>query len=678
MSSSTPDFKRLLNYSPLDTVVFDAETSLIRTDGTVEKIWCFGWLWWESVDDKLERRIVQMHWPNGITPDSLASLMNNVHTRAKIRGNASDIKLAHLSAILKEKPAAFHNAGFDKKLLDACNIQVPCYHDTMMVTYLTCPPAVMVENVGDEDKLQLYALKELGRRGICRSKDEPPDFTEFTEELLPYNRGDLEATADLVERLLPQIYADKMLLNCYVDIEMPAIEIALVMNRRGVHIPDDNLDKVTIDAELVVEKRLKTLHQYMPVLPNPNKPKTYIREKDPSDCVSFMDNWTWKDLGKLVYVGTKNRQVKYREIIEFNPNSPTHKIFALKRLFNWESPSKTKKGNPKVDKHALTKLQEDIQHPFVESLLEYSRYNKLLNNFLVPWKTNRDKANRIHPAFIAVGTATGRYSSRNPNFQNIPASIKEGIVAEPGNVIVYVDLSQAELRILAYYMALVVGDYQLWNVYARDEDVHNYNMELMELPKDKRVIAKRAIFLKIYKGGAGVFAQSCDISLAKAKYYLNKFDEVVPGIARLEQAVSAAIMQSKDGVIRTLGGRCIVYPQYQRYYNSYKYKYKKERAFRQYFNAIFQGGNFDITSRLIWEAYPYAVEAGGTPIVQVHDSGVFEVSKASAGWFADKLFSIFNRTDILEGLPIKGMPGIGSSWAEAEKDAKLNEDKAKV
>lgn len=671
------DFE-LLRTNPLDVVVVDFETTPIKKDGNVDKIWMIGWKWIE--DD--ERKCIQLSWPDGITPANLSSLINNVHSRAQIKKHPRDVKLSHLLYILKEKHPAFHNAGFDKRRLDELGIEVNRYIDTMMVAYLMAPPAVLLDNTGDEDNIRLYSLKELGNRGFCRPKlDAPETFEVFTEGLETYNEGDLDSALDIVQNLYPALIADKDLFNCFIEVEMPAIELAMVMSRRGVHIPDDKLDELILECESIIDRTELTLAKYLPIIPNPNKPKEFNRKKLARDVIDEYDKWGWDTLGKFLYVGTNRGKLQYREMIEFNPASSTHKRFALRHLFNWESDRKSRKtGEPTVDKHALTKLGEEVNHPFVDALLENSTYKKLLSGFLVPWKDDRDVDNRIHPSFLAVGTATGRYSSRNPNFQNVPKSIKKAITAQKGNVIVYIDLSQAELRILAYYMAVVLNDYQLWNVYARNEDVHSANMKLMGITDpDKRVIAKRAIFLKIYGGGWRVFAKSCDISEHEAKMYLKRFNEVIPGIPNLMSAVRDAILSSDKGIIRSLKGRRIVYPQYKKYAYSTKkgYNYKRERAFRQYFNAIFQGGNFDISSVLGWEVYPYAVECGGCPIIQVHDSFVFEIPEASAGWFMDILYDKFNTTELLEGLPMTAMPGYGATWEDAEADAKRREDEMK-
>ena len=668
---SIPDFRKLRNYDPKFYVAVDFETTYIKKDGNVDKIWCIGWKWWENG----KRQYSQVHWKDGITVTNLASMLGNVHTKAQISKKPQLVRLSQLLYLLKERPAAFHNAGFDKRLFDALGVDVPCYHDTMMVTYLTFPPATLVENVGDEDKLELYSLRSLGERGFCAAKLESPDFNEFTDELLVYNEGDLDATCDLMDNLAPILYNDPDLLTVYIDVEMPSIELALVMSRRGVRIPDQQLDELILECEEIVDKNIATIKHYLPIIPSPNKPKAYNKQQ--TNVIDEYDSWSYENLGKYIYQGKCAGQFTYRPLVEFNPGSSTHKRFALKHLFNWESSRTTKTGNSSVDKHALKQLQEEVDHPFVDALLDHSRYSKLLNSFLVKWKDDRDEDLRIHPSFISVATATGRYSSRNPNFQNITGSIKKAIVAADGNVIVYVDLSQAELRILAYYMMLVLGDNQLWSLYCQDADVHSANMKLMGLNKEQRVIAKRAIFLKIYGGGAGILAKSCDVPIDKARVYLAKFNEIVPGIDNLAQAVRDAVYQSSDGAIRSLKGRKIQYPAFKKYYNNRRHKAKVERAFRQIFNSIFQGSNFDITTMLLWEALPYCYKAGGHPIIQVHDSGVFEVPEGNAGWFADDVYRIFNRNDILEGLPLKGMPGIGKTWEQAEDNAKENEEREK-
>lgn len=674
--NNIPNFdKLLLHKNKYDYVAVDFETTYIDAHGNVDLVWMIGWMWREN-DKRLYNCVT---FPEGISLASLSSLLSNVHTRAQIHKRDTDQRLSQLLYLLKERPPAFHNAGFDTKILDAIGVELSCYHDTMMITYLVLPPATLVANVGDEDKLQLYALAELGRRGFCQPKLESPEFDKYSEEMIAYNRGDLESTSDLMDAFAPIIYADIDLLNAYVKVEMPAVELAKVMSRRGVHLPDCALDDSILDAEQRLEEINQMFSKYVQCIPSPNKPKEYVRKQKGDKVIDEFQVLTWQHEGKLLYERQKEGLYLYREVVPFNPGSTDHKRYVLKHLFGWESKRVSKKtGLTSCDKHALkTFFEERGANEFVKGLVDYNKYSTLLNNFLIKWKKGRDVDSRIHPSFIAVGTATGRYSSRNPNFQNIGPDIRHTITASEGNSIVYIDLSQAELRILAYYMMVVLNDSQLWSLYVQNKDVHSANMKLMNLNKNERVIAKRAIFLKIYGGGPGVLSLSCDVPIEKARYYLKKFDEVVPGIDLLAQAVRDAAYQSE---IRSYIGRKIQYPAYKKNYmaSGFAGKNKRERAFRQIFNSIFQGGNFDITTLLMWESLPYAYDLGGTPIIQVHDSGVYEVPTANAGILANKLYEIFNRDDILEGLPLKGMPGVGGTWAEAEADAKEREDAEKA
>ena len=49
--------------------------------------------------------------------------------------------------------------------------------------------------------------------------------------------------------------------------------------------------------------------------------------------------------------------------------------------------------------------------------------------------------NRLHGQFNQTGTVTGRFSSDNPNLQNIPEGARELFVAPEGRYIIGIDFS---------------------------------------------------------------------------------------------------------------------------------------------------------------------------------------------------------------------------------------------
>lgn len=121
---------------------------------------------------------------------------------------------------------------------------------------------------------------------------------------------------------------------------------------------------------------------------------------------------------------------------------------------------KTKKmGRPKkvqdpwtymaCGKESLEKLKE--KYKWVERYLEYAKNLKLLNTYVCGIQS-RMEYNIIRPSFLQHGTTSGRYSCKNPNFQNLPRDdkrVKSCIIARPGRVFVGADYSQLEPRVFA-------------------------------------------------------------------------------------------------------------------------------------------------------------------------------------------------------------------------------------
>lgn len=111
---------------------------------------------------------------------------------------------------------------------------------------------------------------------------------------------------------------------------------------------------------------------------------------------------------------------------------------------------KTKSGKG-TGVHELEEINTDL----TKALLEYRKMEKLIDAFLIALpKRIEPSTGKIHTSLNQYGAATGRFSSSNPNLQQIPSrgeakEIRRLFGASPGNILMSSDFSQQEPRTLA-------------------------------------------------------------------------------------------------------------------------------------------------------------------------------------------------------------------------------------
>jgi len=129
------------------------------------------------------------------------------------------------------------------------------------------------------------------------------------------------------------------------------------------------------------------------------------------------------------------------------------------------------------DEEELSKLAP--KYRWVETLLAYKKNTKLLSTY-VRGIQDRTRYNIVYPSFLQHGTTSGRYSSKNPNFQNLPRDdkrVKSCIISRPGKVLVGADYEQLEPRIFAS----ISEDSRLQNCFKTGDDVYSLvGMETFE------------------------------------------------------------------------------------------------------------------------------------------------------------------------------------------------------
>ncbi len=160
----------------------------------------------------------------------------------------------------------------------------------------------------------------------------------------------------------------------------------------------------------------------------------------------------------------------------FNVNSTQQLSKALFETLSLQPPDRRKKT---ASGHFSTAagVLEDMrgQHPIVDLVLEHRELAKLKSTYLdaLPQEVNPDTG-RIHTSFSQTGSVTGRLASSDPNLQNIPTRselgrlVRNGFVASDGNLLLSVDYSQIELRILAH----MAEDQAMLEAFRQGQDIH--------------------------------------------------------------------------------------------------------------------------------------------------------------------------------------------------------------
>jgi DNA polymerase-1 len=143
-----------------------------------------------------------------------------------------------------------------------------------------------------------------------------------------------------------------------------------------------------------------------------------------------------------------------------------------------------------LDKNVLSKIRH--MHPIVPAIEEYRRYDTVENLF-VDKLPGHIYAGKIHPSIHSIGTVTGRMSCTLPNLQQLPKRsvgpiIRRAFVPKPGNILISMDLSQIELRILAH----LSEDAAMCEAFRSGKDIHAvttsrvFGYSLEEIAADER------------------------------------------------------------------------------------------------------------------------------------------------------------------------------------------------
>ena len=352
---------------------------------------------------------------------------------------------------------------------------------------------------------------------------------------------------------------------------------------------------------------------------------------------------------------------------EFNINSPKQLGDILFVKMNLPSSKKTKTGYS-TDVMVLEDL-ESYGYDIARLLLDYRKLNKLKTTYVDTLPNLVDSNSRIHTSFNQIGTATGRLSSSEPNLQNIPVKtddgikIREGFVAEEGKVLMSIDYSQVELRVLTS----MSKDENLIEAYREEKDLHDLTARRIfnlsdsdDVTREQRTIAKIINFSIIYGKTAFGLAKELKIPVKDASEYIKKYFEQYPRVTTFEKEVIE--FGEEHGYVKTLFGR-------KRYISGIDSKNKtiKAQAERMAVNTVIQGTAAEVLKKVMLKVYETLKDKDDIALLlQVHDELIFEVEESSVEKYSEILADIMKNTVKLEDVNLNININIGKNWAEAK------------
>lgn len=508
------------------------------------------------------------------------------------------------------------NLKYDLSILEGAgfNLAGPLF-DTMLESYII--NSTSNRHGLDELAKKVLEVETVKFEDIAGKGKKQKTFDEIEVDVATnYAAEDTDITLQLHKKFYPRIKAIPKLKKVFHEIEMPLMPILAKMEKTGV----------LIDADLL-EKQGKALKKRIEVL-----------------------------------------EVEAYQIAneEFNLSSPKQLQYILYTKLGLPILKKTAKGQASTAEDVLHDLAREFELPKV--ILEYRSLTKLVNTYIdaLPQKICPN-TNRVHTSYNQAVTSTGRLSSSDPNLQNIPIRKPEGreirraFIAPKGYKILACDYSQIELRIMAH----LSNDENLVDAFKKDLDIHQatasevFSVPLDKVSKEQRRSAKAVNFGLIYGMSGFGLAKQLEISRQLAKEYIDSYFARYPGVkAYMENAKESAKSQ---GYVETLLGRRLYLPDINA-----KNKMLVNAAERLAINAPMQGTAADLIKIAMIKVNEY-LELSSIDckmIMQVHDELVFEVAENDADTASVEICKLMENALSLS-VPLVVSYEIGDNWEEA-------------
>lgn len=435
--------------------------------------------------------------------------------------------------------------------------------------------------------------------------------------VVDYACEDADITFQLAEVFRP-LLKDSNTLKLYETIEVPLIPVLASMEKEGINLDTNALNKFSEELHQDVLKIRERIYELSGTEFNISSPK---------------------QLGEILF----------------------------DRLKVTDKPKLTKTKQYSTGEDVLQKLLK--KHPIIQEILDYRSLTKLKSTYVdaLPLLVNA-RDHRIHTSYMQSVAATGRLSSQNPNLQNIPIRTEKGreirkafIPKNDEYILLAADYSQIELRIIAE----LSKDEAMMDAFINGIDIHTataskvYGMPIAEVDKDMRRNAKAVNFGIVYGISAFGLSENLGIARKEAANIIEQYFIQYPGIKRFMD--ESIVFARENGYVETIMGR-------RRYLRDITSNNAVVRGFseRNAINAPIQGSSADMIKiamiNIFNEFEKHNLES--KMILQVHDELVFDAKKSELE-IVKEIIEDKMRTAIPMKVPIEVDMNTGLNWLEA-------------
>ncbi|KPU84270.1 DNA polymerase [Marinosulfonomonas sp. PRT-SC04] len=531
---------------------------------------------------------------------------------------ALDVVLTMLKPMLEDESILKigQNMKYDAKIFARVGIAITPIDDTMLLSYALHAGLhnhgmdALSERYLDHTPIPIKPLLGVGKSAITFDKVKVADA-------VPYAAEDADITLRLWQVLKPRLHVAQVT-TVYETMERPLVPVLAEMEMHGIKVDRDALSRMS-------------------------------------------NNFAQKMAGLEADIHALAGR-------PFNVGSPKQLGEILFDEMGLEGGKKGKTGAYATGADVLEDLAA-MGHDLPARVLDWRQLSKLKSTYTDALQEHiNPETGRVHTSYMIAGANTGRLASRDPNLQNIPVRsedgrrIREAFIADEGKVLLSLDYSQIELRILAHIADIDA----LKQAFHDGLDIHAmtasemFNVPLDEMTPDIRRQAKAINFGVIYGISGFGLARNLRIPRKEAQGFIDRYFERFPEIRTYMEATVEYAKEHK--YVKTLFGRKIHTPEMGS--KGPRAGFAKRAAI----NAPIQGTAADIIRRAMIRM-PAAID--GLPakmLLQVHDELIFEVDTDAV---ADVTKVV---REVMEGaampavkldVPLIVDAGQGANWAEA-------------